>query len=102
MVTGPDLRSGKEAAAYAAELRRIMVLLGILDTDMQVRAQQGRLGLHLCCVVWADRQAAGPLRVVLQRVGHAADGDQVRAGEQAAGLSVQAGAAVTHFGTGGL
>ena len=36
VVTGPDLRSGKEAAAYAAELRRIMVLLGVLDTDMQV------------------------------------------------------------------
>lgn len=37
VVTGPDLRSGKEAAAYAAELRRIMVLLGVLDSDMQAR-----------------------------------------------------------------
>ena len=36
VVTGPDLRSGKEAATYAAELRRVMVLLGVLDSDMQV------------------------------------------------------------------
>ena len=43
-MTGPDLRSGKEAAAYAAELRRIMVLLGVLDTDMQVSQ-------HLCKTV---------------------------------------------------
>ena len=45
VVTGPDLRSGKEAAAYAAELRRIMVLLGVLDADMQVGAQHAGWGL---------------------------------------------------------
>ncbi len=35
IVTEPDLRSGKEAAEYAQELRRIMLYLGISDGNMQ-------------------------------------------------------------------
>lgn len=36
VVSGPDLRSGREAATYAAELRRIMCFLGVADDDAQV------------------------------------------------------------------
>ena len=35
IVSEPDLRSGKEAAEYAQELRRIMCYLGISDGNMQ-------------------------------------------------------------------
>jgi aspartyl-tRNA(Asn)/glutamyl-tRNA(Gln) amidotransferase subunit B len=35
IVSEPDLRSGKEAAEYAQELRRIMLYLGISDGKMQ-------------------------------------------------------------------
>ena len=35
IVSKPDLRSGREAAAYAAELRRIMRYLGVSDGNMQ-------------------------------------------------------------------
>jgi hypothetical protein len=37
IVSEPDMRSGVEAAAYAAELRRIMVFFGITDGNMQAR-----------------------------------------------------------------
>ncbi len=35
IVSRPDLRNGREAAAYAAELRRIMRYLGVSDGNMQ-------------------------------------------------------------------
>ncbi|KAK9809419.1 hypothetical protein WJX73_004700 [Symbiochloris irregularis] len=35
VVSGPDLRSGREAAAYAAELHRIMSLVGVIDVHAQ-------------------------------------------------------------------
>ncbi|KKZ10100.1 MAG: glutamyl-tRNA amidotransferase [Candidatus Synechococcus spongiarum 15L] len=35
IVSKPDLRSGREAAAYAAELRRIVRYLGVSDGNMQ-------------------------------------------------------------------
>ena len=35
VVTGPDFRSGEEAAAYGAELRRIATYLGISEAAMQ-------------------------------------------------------------------
>ena len=35
IVSEPDMRTGVEAAAYAAELRRIMVFFGITDGNMQ-------------------------------------------------------------------
>lgn len=34
VVSEPDMRSGEEAAAYASELRRIMVFMGITDGVM--------------------------------------------------------------------
>ena len=37
IVSEPDMRTGQEAAAYGAELRRIMVYLGISDCNMSVR-----------------------------------------------------------------
>ena len=36
IVSEPDLRTGQEAAAYGAELRRILVYLGISDCNMSV------------------------------------------------------------------
>lgn len=36
IVSEPDMRTGVEAAAYAAELRRIMLFFGITDGNMQV------------------------------------------------------------------
>ena len=36
IVSEPDMRTGQEAAAYGAELRRIMVYLGISDCNMSV------------------------------------------------------------------
>lgn len=36
IVSGPDMRTGKEAAAYGAELRRIMRFLGVSDGNMAV------------------------------------------------------------------
>ena len=38
IVSEPDMRSGQEAAAYGAELRRIMVFLGVSDGEMSVSA----------------------------------------------------------------
>ena len=35
IVSGPDMRNGKEAAAYASELRRIMRFLEVSDGNMQ-------------------------------------------------------------------
>ena len=35
IVSGPDMRNGKEAAAYASELRRIMRFLNVSDGNMQ-------------------------------------------------------------------
>lgn len=37
IVTEPEFASGAEAAAYGAELRRIVRFLGISDGNMQVR-----------------------------------------------------------------
>lgn len=37
IVSEPDMRSGQDAAAYGAELRRIMVFLGVSDGEMSVR-----------------------------------------------------------------
>lgn len=36
VVTEPDLRSGAEAAAYGAELRKVVTFLGISNGNMQV------------------------------------------------------------------
>jgi aspartyl-tRNA(Asn)/glutamyl-tRNA(Gln) amidotransferase subunit B len=36
IVSEPDMRTGQEAAAYGAELRRIMVFLGVSDCNMSV------------------------------------------------------------------
>lgn len=36
IVSEPDMRSGPDAAAYGAELRRIMVFLGVSDGEMSV------------------------------------------------------------------
>lgn len=36
IVSEPDIRNGKEAVAYGAELRRIMCYLGICDGNMAV------------------------------------------------------------------
>ena len=36
IVSEPDMHTGQEAAAYGAELRRIMVYLGISDCNMSV------------------------------------------------------------------
>jgi aspartyl-tRNA(Asn)/glutamyl-tRNA(Gln) amidotransferase subunit B len=36
IVSEPDMRTGKEAAAYGAELRRIMRFLGVSDGNMSV------------------------------------------------------------------
>lgn len=35
VVTEPDLRSGAEAAAYGAELRKVVTFLGISNGNMQ-------------------------------------------------------------------
>ena len=40
VVSEPDMRSGVEAAAYGAELRRIMRFLDVSDGNMAVRAGQ--------------------------------------------------------------
>ena len=36
IVSEPDMRSGQDAAAYGAEIRRIMVFLGVSDGEMSV------------------------------------------------------------------
>lgn len=36
IVSEPDMCSGQDAAAYGAELRRIMVFLGVSDGEMSV------------------------------------------------------------------
>ena len=38
IVSEPDMRSGQDAAAYGAEIRRIMVFLGVSDGEMSVSA----------------------------------------------------------------
>lgn len=37
IVSEPDMRTGKEAAMYAAELRRIMLCIGASNGNMAVR-----------------------------------------------------------------
>lgn len=44
IVSEPDMRSGKEAALYAAELRRIMLCIGVSNGNMAVSAY----GMHDC------------------------------------------------------
>jgi Asp-tRNA(Asn)/Glu-tRNA(Gln) amidotransferase B subunit len=36
IVSGPDMRSGQEAAAYGEELRRVVTFLGVSNANMQV------------------------------------------------------------------
>lgn len=42
IVSEPDMRSGQDAAAYGAELRRIMVFLGVSDGEMSVSVPLNR------------------------------------------------------------
>lgn len=45
IVSGPDMRSGQEAAAYGAEIRRIMRFLDASDGNMAVRKTE----MHIMC-----------------------------------------------------
>jgi Asp-tRNA(Asn)/Glu-tRNA(Gln) amidotransferase B subunit len=47
VVTEPDMRSGVEAAAYGAELRRIVTFLGISNGNMQVQPVHHACLLHV-------------------------------------------------------
>ena len=50
IVSEPDMRSGQDAAAYGAELRRIMVFLGVSDGEMSVSpSSANQLHLQLIC-----------------------------------------------------
>lgn len=40
IVSEPDMRNGKEAALYAAELRRIMLSIGVSNGNMAVRCNR--------------------------------------------------------------
>lgn len=46
VVTEPDLRSGAEAAAYGAELRKVVTFLGISNGNMQVESLCSHTQLH--------------------------------------------------------
>jgi aspartyl-tRNA(Asn)/glutamyl-tRNA(Gln) amidotransferase subunit B len=46
IVSEPDMRCGKEAAAYGAELQRIMRYLGVSDGNMAVRVHRMRVELN--------------------------------------------------------
>ena len=46
VVTEPDLRSGAEAAAYGAELRKVVTFLGISNGNMQVRDGARTFRMH--------------------------------------------------------
>ena len=52
VVTEPDLRSGVEAAAYGAELRRIVTFLGISNGNMQVLTVAVHSELDVCDPTW--------------------------------------------------
>ena len=56
VVTEPDMRSGVEAAAYGAELRRVVTFLGISNGNMQVRT--GSLW-GLLSVLWTRAATEG-------------------------------------------
>lgn len=62
IVTEPELRSGAEAAAAAAELRRILRYIGVTDGNMSVRASAGQRRRHraragLCAAgLWLQRR----------------------------------------------
>ena len=54
IVSEPDMRSGHDAAAYGAELRRIMVFLGVSDGEMSVSSRASAsivLLLLECCLL---------------------------------------------------
>jgi len=54
IVSEPDMRSGQDAAAYGAELRRIMVFLGVSDGEMSVSSTSAdQLHLLLICMAIA-------------------------------------------------
>ena len=56
IVSEPDMRTGVEAAAYAAELRRIMVFFGITDGNMQACVV---MTLSVCLVNTMTGKASG-------------------------------------------
>ena len=62
IVSEPDMRTGVEAAAYAAELRRIMLFFGITDGNMQVCAYSPHTALlALPTIEYLYRQAHEPI-----------------------------------------
>ena len=62
IVSGPDLRSGQEAAAYGAEVRRVMRFLGVSDGNMAVRGRAG--GAGIACLTWGPLGAGAGRRGV--------------------------------------
>lgn len=51
VVSEPDMRSGQDAAAYGAEIRRIMVFLGVSDGEMSVSVPVPKINYvkcHMC------------------------------------------------------
>jgi Asp-tRNA(Asn)/Glu-tRNA(Gln) amidotransferase B subunit len=67
IVSEPDMASGAAAAAYGAEIRRIVRFLGISDGNMQVRGMCQKRGValfrsgsarpHRCC--FSTQQSGG-------------------------------------------
>ena len=64
IVSRPDLRSGREAAEYAAELRRIMRYLGVSDGNMQ----EGSLRCDVNISVRPDEDAPFGVKVELKNM----------------------------------
>lgn len=63
IVSGPDMRTGQEAAAYGAEIRRIMRFLGVSDGNMAVGgwAQDSTAAQYCWLVVLTVALAAAPV-----------------------------------------
>ena len=62
IVSEPDMASGAAAAAYGAEIRRIVRFLGISDGNMQVRNHVMHAGAVLpgCLVFWRQQGGSWP------------------------------------------
>lgn len=62
IVTEPELRSGAEAAAAAAELRRILRYIGVTDGNMSVRlGESGRCERNVAAAGSGEWSERGPL-----------------------------------------
>lgn len=64
VVSDPDMRTGAEAAAYASELRRIMLFMGL--TEGVMAEGHMRFDVNVSVSLWQTQQAS-PFRWVHER-----------------------------------